>query len=102
MSDKWYIGQEIVCVKTHSRGIVKSGEIYKIVGLTISKCKCNNLTLINVGINATSNFGSCGFCNTRYVKESDAWWLNEILFAPLEYDQNEIEKLLEIKIEEKI
>jgi hypothetical protein len=102
MSDKWYIGQEIVCVRTHSRGIVKSGEIYKIVGLSTSKCKCRNLTLIDVGVKGIADFGSCGVCDTRYPKVGDAWWLNEILFAPLEYDQNEIEKLLEIKIEEKI
>ena len=102
MSDKWYIGQEIVCVRTHSRGIVKSGEIYKIVGLSTSKCKCSNLKLIDVGVKATADFGRCGICDTRYPKIKDAWWLGEILFAPLEYDQNEIEKLLEIKIEEKI
>jgi len=102
MSDKWYIGQEIVCIRTHSRGIVKSGEIYKIVGLSTSKCKCSNSTLIDVGIKPISNFGKCAICYIRYEKGIDAWWLHEILFAPLEYDQNEIEKLLEIKIEEKI
>jgi hypothetical protein len=102
MSNQWYIGQEIVCIRTHSRGIVKSGEIYKIVGLSTSKCKCRNLTLIDVGFKATADFGRCGLCNTRYPKLRDAWWLNEILFAPLEYDQNEIEKLLEITIKEKI
>jgi len=102
MSDKWYIGQEIVCIRTHSRGIVKSGQIYKIVGLSTSKCKCSNLTLIDVGIRNIADFVKCGICHINYRELSDAWWLHEILFAPLEYDQNEIEKLLEIKIEEKI
>jgi hypothetical protein len=102
MSNQWYIGQQIVCIRTHSRGIVKSGEIYKIVGLSTSKCKCVNSTLIDVGIKATADFGKCGICHTKYQKVRDAWWLHEILFAPLEYDQNEIDKLLEINIEEKI
>ena len=102
MSNKWYIGQEIVCIKKHSKNAVKLGEIYKIKGLSNSKCKCSHDVLIDVGIAGTSNIGRCKNCNTVYNKSQEIWWLSEVLFAPLEYNQDEINRVLEITIKEKL
>lgn len=99
--NKWYIGQEIVCIRTHSRKVVKAGEIYKIKALKESKCKCKNLTIIDVGVLANSGFAKCTICDTRYEKTDNSWWFSETLFAPLEYNQDEIERILEITITEK-
>jgi hypothetical protein len=96
---KWYIGQEIVCIKTHSQGAVKSGEIYTIKAL--SSCKCN-LIMIDVGIKSIDGkYGRCALCGIIYPL-FDAWLISERLFAPLEYNQEEIEKLLENTLLEKL
>ena len=98
MSNKWYIGQEIVCIKTHSHKVVKSGEIFTIKNLSICGCKT---ILIDVGIITTSKNGICGVCNSNY-ELFNTWWLSERLFAPLEYNQDEINRVLEMTIKEKL
>jgi hypothetical protein len=92
---KWYIGQEIVCIKTHPEGLVKKGEIYVIQKL--SQCKC--CILIDVGV-ITNQGCQCQECNT-IVSEYDNYFY-ESRFAPLEYNQDEINKLLENTLVEKI
>ena len=91
----WHIGQEIVCIKTHSQGVVKRGKIYTIQGLQQSSCECHYID-IDVGIKGNgSNTVRCGDCKgiTRVV--GNIHWLHEELFAPLEYDEQAIEELLE-------
>ncbi len=44
----WYIGQKVICIKDHSQGVVKKGEIYTIKGIT--KCvSCREVSL-DIGI----------------------------------------------------
>lgn len=82
----WYIGQDIICVKTNlSKDLVKD-KIYTIKGLRNGICKCANV-LIDVGINA-----SISSCDIHNVKIQGAWH-KETLFAPLA-DISELEELL--------
>ena len=94
----WHIGQEIVCIKTHSKGVVKRGKIYTIKGLKESACKCQEIE-IDVGIlfDRTIYNGPsyCLICNWRGNTVEEAWWLSETIFAPLEYNQDAINELLE-------
>lgn len=99
MENKWYIGQEILCIKTHSEGLVKKGEIYTIKGLQKSNCKCHEIE-IDVGVIGDSSLGECLVCNTTFKKSISIWWFSEKLFVPLEYNQEEINELIkEIKVE---
>ena len=45
----WRIGQDIVCVKTHPKGVVKEGELYTIKALRTTTCKCSEVE-IDVGV----------------------------------------------------
>jgi hypothetical protein len=90
----WHIGQEIVCIKTHSKGAVKRGKTYTIHGLKKSPCSCN-MTIIDVGVisdNPKTRHSPCGFV---WNERSGVHWFGESLFAPLEYNQDAINELLE-------
>lgn len=96
----WYIGQTIVCIKTHSLGVVKEGEVFTIKDLRKSICKCTGIE-INVGIICDGNSGDsymikCRDCNTSVIEDSPIYWFCESLFAPLDtlVDISEIEELL--------
>ena len=89
----WYIGQEIVCIKTHSQGVVKRGQIYTIKGLRNGICECSPVQ-IDVGIKAKAAFDTCNDCGVEVLTTSEIWWFHESLFAPLEYNQEAIDELL--------
>ena len=95
----WYIGQEIVCIKTHSQGYVKRGQTFTIRGLRLSNCICNNVE-IDVGINCPhkKRFHNCTGCKTRTQEMPyGARWFSQSLFAPLEYNQEAIDELLAVE-----
>ena len=92
----WYIGQEIVCIQTHSGKLVIEGQIYTIASLRQGCCSID----INVGIKSNNPYGlyriechNCGYIS-QLSNDATAWFC-ETLFAPLEYDQQAIEELLE-------
>ena len=90
---KWYIGQEIVCIKTHSKGIVKKGESYFIKGLQKANCTCGYIE-IDVGIQKFSH-QYCKRCGFRKPEPTLIFWFNESLFAPLDFDISELTDILE-------
>jgi len=96
MNHNWYIGQDIVCINTHSKGIVKDGEVYTIQGLR-QRCCCIE---INVGISLFSIMQRCKDCGHR-IESDGIWWLHEHRFAPLDTltDISEIEEILSQPIE---
>lgn len=83
----WRIGQEIVCINAKDTRNLKEGEIYKIKGLS-KQCNCG--IIIDVGIKGACK---CYSCNKEL--SHDIEWKSESRFAPLEYDQNAIEELLQ-------
>lgn len=89
----WYIGQDIVCVKTHSRGVVKEGNVYTIKSLKDSECKCGGV-LIHVGVSATTKNSECIKCG-HFSPNNGQWWLKEFLFSPLDELAN-IDELNEV------
>lgn len=90
----WKIGQEIVCIKTHSKGVVKRGQIYTIQALRKSICNCYSI-IIDVGINNSHIGGICRTCGKTAVLDDNIWWFSEKLFAPLEYNADGIKELIE-------
>jgi len=96
--ENWYIGQDIVCIKTHSVGLVKEGNTFTIKGLREGFCKCYK-TLINVGVSHPNSTGmvGCNICNNGFQAHGIAWF-DEKLFAPLDTLCN-ISELTEILTE---
>lgn len=90
MSYQWYIGQDIVCVKSHSQDVVKEGDIHVVHGLKQGCCAI----YIDVGISIKSKFIRC-ICGSMVVSNG-IHWIGETLFAPLDslVSLEEIEEVL--------
>lgn len=98
------IGQQVVCVKTHSKGVVKEGVIYTAKAFKID-C-CNGEVVVDVGIDdsiKTTTDGSLAIIGERYrcaqcgkINPHDGiWWMCLSLFRPLDDLYNtEIEELM--------
>jgi len=70
------IGQEVVCIKSHSMGFFKKGEEFTIQGIKIEKC-CKLITL-DIGLKFDYVNGECVCGNTT---EWDNYFSSS-LFAP--------------------
>ena len=77
------IGQKVVCVKTHSQGVVKEGQVFTVIG--IRTCANCGIVDIDVGIKLTSLMA----CSCGAVTQTRNWWLHNYLFRPLDELYNE-------------
>jgi hypothetical protein len=89
----WYIGQEIVCIKSHTKNIVIKGKTYTIRRISPGPCR-HSTVILDVGFKTKEGYSSCNKCLVRMKDEQKAYWLSETLFAPIEYDNKSIEELL--------
>ncbi len=89
----WYIGQDIVAIVDHTQGDFKRGDEFKIKGLRLGFCKCDNV-LIDVGNKTTDEYIGCGDCEVA-GKSNGALWYDEICFAPLDPIKEAISELME-------
>ena len=96
----WKIGQDIVCIKTHSNGVVMEGEIYTIKALKEGFCRCG-LIVIHIGKFSKGMYDICPDCKATARATDDILWLWDGLFAPLDTltDISEIEAILSQPIE---
>lgn len=95
MQIDYTIGDDIVCVKTHSQGIVKEGEVYKCLGLTIASCSCKKY-LVDIG--ETSTNGCTLYRPCKEISTTDGIiWINATMFRKLDtlINIDEITELLE-------
>jgi hypothetical protein len=82
----FYVGQKVVCIKSHSDLEYKKGEIYTIKGIAKNRCKCS-LYLIDIGVtsindrNYTTEY--CYGCKTINKWQSIHWYLPSG-FSPLQ------------------
>lgn len=90
MNHNWFINQDIVCIKTHSTGIVKEGEVFTIKALQ----KCCTISM-QVGVINPKTSTYCTYCNFNFYPHPEVWF-SETLFAPLDTltDISEIEEIL--------
>ena len=95
---KWYVGQPIVYIQTHSQGIVKKGQEFVIKG--IKSCKCNDINL-DIGILAPSNalYATSCECGNRIIDKIH--WFSQQLFAPLDVNISELTEILTKEFQEK-
>lgn len=84
----WTIGQDIVCIKTHSQGGVKEGEVYSIKALRKVCCTVQ----IHVGKLSDKKNAVCG-CGKKELSNG-LFWFCETLFKPLD-ELSDISEILE-------
>ena len=96
----FYVGQEVVCIKSHSQGVVIKDTVYTIKKIKESPCNCRGMLWVDVGIPSPNYFSRCTRCNRRHPA-SGIWWLNSALFTPLDEiaDIRELTEILEQKVE---
>lgn len=101
----FHVGQKVVCIKSHSQGVVKEGITYTIKGIRIN-CKCSSF-VFDVGIVSSRTGGFCLSCGSVTPLQHGIWWISNTLFAPLdtmkasEKAADELIKELKIELIEK-
>lgn len=92
----WYIGQKVVCVKSHSQGLVRSGVTYLISD--VRQCECGRLSL-NVGVADHHRWTECtihqydGSGCMRLKPTHGFAWFYCALFRPLDALTETIERV---------
>lgn len=74
-------GDDIVCIRDHSQGIVKKGDVFTAVQLERNGCGCT--ILVDVGIKSDRPFTKCPACGMNDEKTDDVWWFDARLFRRL-------------------
>jgi hypothetical protein len=85
----FHLGQDIVCIKDHSKGFVKEGSLFTVKGLRKGCCNI----VIDVGLPMKTD---CMICACGNLWESNGIvWISELLFKPLD-ELSDISELLEV------
>jgi hypothetical protein len=75
------VGQEVVCIKDHSRGIVREGEMYTVQD--VAETPCCQTVLIDIGKRHGSKIIMCT-CGNKFPIDVPIHYLAAFLFAPLD------------------
>ncbi len=88
------IGDEVLCIKTHSWGFVIEGRSYVVKDMKLSSC-CKTL-LLDVGAYNSTNGMTCHKCNMDHHYRDNVAWLNCKLFVKLsEFKKEEVAQLMQ-------
>lgn len=82
---------ELLCVKSHSQGIVTVGNFYPLY--RTKKQSCCGLEIVDIGIRTNAPTMRCR-CGARYTKPDKTAWLGAALFASCE--ESELTELIEV------
>lgn len=74
-------GDDIICIRDHSQGIVKKGEVYTAHKLERNSCGC--LFYVDIGLTSDRPFTRCPACGMNDEKTDDIWWIDARLFRRL-------------------
>jgi len=86
--------KEVICIKTHSRGVVIEGNTYYVLSTMNVVCQCGPQVLYNVGIVGDPKaYTKCLTCGTRRLINSPMYWINSKLFADVA-DISELKEIL--------
>lgn len=97
------IGDDIVCIRTHSLKIVKEGDLKTCLGLRPAACNCSTFE-VNIGIKSKQQIpigelAICSKCGITHIVQDNTWWLASHLFKKLdtlvETEYNELLETLE-------
>jgi len=91
------VGDEIVCIRTHSQGFrngVVKGKIFSL--LAIDNCPSCGSSCFDVGVKSrVESNNRCVKCNGRYPS-GGIWHIGPSLFAPIQYNSAHDELLSSI------
>jgi hypothetical protein len=90
--NRYYIGQEVVCVKNGKKSGLVKDRIYTILELRQSPCRCKYID-VYVGIQMEGYY-YCEDCKTRATHSEGKYWHHEEMFAPLQDMTEQIEEAL--------
>lgn len=82
MENNWEprVGQKVVCILNHRKGVVVVGDQATITGL--KKCGCG-MQLIDIGLKVGPHGEMHNQCGTWLSDKGGPFWLGKILFAPI-------------------
>lgn len=95
---RFYIGQEIVAIRDHSRGVFKNGDEFVIEGIEQGCCGIN----LNIGIPADRPMWYCSGCNVTGLNIDGVYWFDSRCFAPKHTFGEEVSDRLEKEINQEI
>jgi hypothetical protein len=81
MTIDYRAGDDIICIKDHSQGVVKKGKVYTAHKLQRNGCGC--ILLVDVGYTSDRPFTQCPVCQTNDEKTDNIWWVDARLFRRL-------------------
>jgi len=95
----WYIGQDIVALRTHSNRVFKEGDTFTIRGIKKCECiKCGDYIILDIGLGRHPQAGQTIQCADRhgipYLCDGTIW-MSEISFKPLD-ELADISELVEV------
>jgi len=84
---KFEIGQEVVCIKSHSLGYVTKGKTYIIKNILKRRCKCEH-PILDVGIIRLAAANTkCSRCGASHILPfSNIAYVSSRLFIPIQKD----------------
>lgn len=85
--DRIKAGDDVVCVKTHSQGVVIKGRVYTVRDVLPSPCGC--MTLVDVGLKTNRPMFYCNNCGMHLEKTDKAWHIGIDLFRKLLTDSEQ-------------
>jgi hypothetical protein len=74
-------GDDVVCIRDHSQGIVKKGDVFTAVQLARVGCGC--VLYVDIGVTSDRPFTRCPACGMNDEKTDNIWWLDARLFRRL-------------------
>lgn len=77
------VGGKVICVKSHSRGVVKKNTIHTVHDLRDAPCGCGNKE-INIDIASANTSQRCSICGRITHSVYGYYWLSARLFRPLD------------------
>lgn len=73
--------KELICIQTHSEGLVLAGMVYTCFGERKNACKCKK-TVVDVGIRGYAQGSACMHCGVIHNNDGVSW-INKALFAEI-------------------
>jgi hypothetical protein len=100
MNIDYTIGDEIVSIKTHSKGMHKEGQLFTVLALKKCECNCCEIT-VDIGKKRNLNVRigesvQCAYCYAIFTND-DIMWFNANNFKKLDtlVDISELTEILE-------
>jgi hypothetical protein len=87
------IGKKVIAIRNHPDMMYKSGQVYTLLNIRTSLCKCAD-PLLDIGFKNRYRYWICDICEASGRVEDSIFWVSSVDFLP--YDDS----LSDITVEE--